>query len=77
MSLEELEEYTCAGPMEYGSYGISFVLPVGLEHIETLPISIVAALQSGESGVINPVQLREGSKTGALEGPLDWARARK
>jgi len=45
-----LRRYKAKKRLTYGDYGISFVLPVGLEFVEELPILIQALLQSGESG---------------------------
>ncbi|WP_427914884.1 hypothetical protein ACPWT1_08220 [Ramlibacter sp. MMS24-I3-19] len=70
LSRADLDQYVCDKPMEYGSYGISFALPVGLEEIETLPISLITALQSGESGS------GKGNSIAPPTSPLDWSRPR-
>lgn len=49
LSSAVLRRYKSKKRRRYGDYGISFLLPIGLEFVEELPIMIQALLQASEA----------------------------
>jgi hypothetical protein len=49
LTYEQLQQFITEMPIEKVSYGISFVIPMGMEMIEELPAMMKSMLQSGEA----------------------------
>lgn len=55
LTLDQLQIFKVEQPTEHEGYGISFVMPTGMELIEELPPLMRAMLQSGESCYPGPI----------------------
>ena len=55
VKFEQLQKFKIDQPKEKKGYGISFILPVGIELIEELPAFMKPLLQSGESTITQPL----------------------
>jgi len=51
LTYEQLQQFIIEQPNEKKGYGISFVIPMGMEMIEELPAMMKSMLQSGEKAV--------------------------
>lgn len=52
LTYEQLQQFTIEQPIEKKTYGISFVIPMGMEMIEELPAMMRSMLQSGEGRAV-------------------------
>jgi hypothetical protein len=52
LTFDQLQAFHVAQPKDPKGYGISFILPIGLELIEQLPSLMAAPLQSGEAALV-------------------------
>jgi hypothetical protein len=52
LTFEQLKAFQIEQPKDPTGYGISFILPIGLQFIEQLPAIMTAPLQSGEAALV-------------------------